>query len=442
MKKTPPAAPLVLLCLVLFSAPAFTQTPNSVPAPTSGATLTLNQAEATAVANQPRMLAAQQRAKASAERIREARSAFLPTAAFNATGVRVADTGTSIAAGNITTSSISDRFAYGGNLSQLVTDFGRTSALVGSAKANADAANSYATLTRAQVRLNVREAYFQVLGAEAVLRAAQAARDNRALISRQLSALAQSELRSTLDVNFANVLESEAELTVVRAQSTVAQERSRLATAMGLDRPVEAPLANATPGSDPLPASAEDLMQQAMQQRADLQGMQSQQHAAQQFAKAEQRLSYPTLNILGAAGEIPYGDHTLHDSYAAAGFNLNIPIFNGGLFAARRSEAQSEATARSRDVQQVKLEVGEQVRDSWYRADEAFKSLDVTARLVAQSKEALRLAQDRYDAGLGSIVELNEAQLNETSAEISAADATYTYLSRRAELDFAAGLLN
>ena len=84
----------------------------------------------------------------------------------------------------------------------------------------------------------------------------------------------------------------------------------------------------------------------------------------------------------------------------------------------------------------------EQVRSAWYRADEAYQSMDVTARLVAQSKEALRLAQDRYEAGLGSIVELNEAQLNETSAEISAADASYSYLSRKAELDFAAGLLN
>ena len=146
--------------------------------------------------------------------------------------------------------------------------------------------------------------------------------------------------------------------------------------------------------------------------------------------------------MLAAAGEVPYHDHTLHNDYAAAGFNLNIPVFNGGLFAARRSEANYESSARMRDVQQLRLEVSEQVRDAWYSADEAYRSLDVTQRLAAQSKEALRLAQDRYDAGLGSIVELNEAQLNETSAEISAADATYTYLTRRAELDFASGALN
>lgn len=409
---------------------------------TTKTALTLEEAETIALANQPRMLAAQLRAKASAERIREARSGLFPTVGFNATGVRVADAGTSTAAGNITTSSVSDRFAYGGNLAQMVTDFGRTSALVGSAKDNAQAQNDLATLTRAQVRLNVREAYYRVLGAEAVLRSAKAARDNRALISRQLSALAQSQLRSTLDVNFAKVLESEADLAVVRAQSTVAQWRAHLATAMGVDQPVQAMLADIPINTNALPPSPDDLLRQAQAQRADLNAAQSEQRAAQQYASAEKRLSYPTLNLLASAGDIPYHDHTLHDSYAAAGFNLSIPVFNGGLFAARRAEAEQEANARSRDVQEMKLEVTEQVRDAWYQADEAYKSLDVTARLVVESKEALRLAQDRYDAGLGSIVELNEAQLNETSAEISAADATYSYLGRRAELDFATGILN
>jgi outer membrane protein len=410
--------------------------------PATASTLTLDQAESIALAHQPQLLAAQLRARASAQRIREARSGLLPTVNFNATGALVADTGTSTAAGNITTSAVSDRFAYGGNLTQLVTDFGRTNALVGSAKFQAAAQGDLATLTKAQVRLNVREAYYGVLGAEAVLRAAQAAQANRHLISRQLSALAQSELRSTLDVNFANVLESEAELAVVRAQSIVAQDRSKLATAMGQPKAVTDTLAEPTSTTASLPPAAEALQQQALTQRADLNAVQAQQQAAHEVALAEKRLSYPTLNVLGAAGQVPFHDHTLHDSYAAAGFNLNIPVFNGNLFAARRAEAELESTARQRDVEQVQLQVNEQVRDAWYRADEAYRSLDVTARLVTQSKEALRLAQDRYEAGLGSIVELNEAQLNETSAEITAADASYSYLSRRAELDFAAGLLN
>ncbi len=242
--------------------------------------LTLAQAETTALANQPRMLAAQLRARSSAARVGEARAGYMPTVAFNATGVRVADTGTATAAGNLTTSSISDRFAYGGNLTQMVTDFGRTSALVGSARATAEAQADIATLTRSQVRLNVREAFYQVLGAEAVLRAARAALDNRALISRQLSALAQSELRSTLDVNFAKVLQSEAELAVVRAESVVAQQRSHLATAMGLQAPVTAPLADVSATADALPPAPDDLLPQGQSQRADLNAAQSQQKAA------------------------------------------------------------------------------------------------------------------------------------------------------------------
>ncbi|CAN5500203.1 TolC family protein [soil metagenome] len=434
---------LAIAALLAASTPcAMLRAQSTVDKLDSPTSLTLEQAETTALANQPRMLAAQLRAHSSAERVREARAGYLPTVAFNATGVRIADTGTSTAVGGITTSALSNHFSYGGNLTQLVTDFGRTSALVGSARATATAQADIATLTRAQVRLNVREAYYQVLGAEAVLRAAKAALANRALISRQLEALAQSQLKSTLDVNFAKVLESEAELAVVRAESVVAQQRSRLATAMGSQVQVVASLADVAAATDALPPAPDSLLAQGQTQRADLSAAQSQQKAATEFALSEKRLNYPTLNVLGAAGDVPFHDHTLRDNYAAAGFNLNIPIFNGGAYRARQTEAALEASARSHDVDELRLQVSEQVRNSWYRAGEAYRSLDVTARLVAQSKEALRLAQDRYEAGLGSIVELNEAQLNETSAEITAADATYLYLSRRAELDFAAGLLN
>lgn len=436
-----------ILLLSVGTALSYGQSPQTTSNPLSptetfaATTLTIAQAESIAVANQPRLLAAQLRTRAAVQRVREARSGLFPTVAFNATGVAVADTGTSTAAGALTTSSISDRFAYGGNLVQLVTDFGRTSALVGAQRSLADAQKDLTTLTAAQIRLNVRSAYFQVMGAEAVLHAAQEAQGNRRLIVRQITALAGSQLRSTLDVSFSSVLESEAELAVVRAESSVQQQRTRLSNAMGQLQPVTATLVEEQLPSQ-LPPDPSSYLAQADEQRADLNAAIAQQHAASRFADSERRLNYPTLNALGAAGQIPFHDRTLKGNYAAAGFNLSIPVLNGGLFAARRTEAELESTARTRDAEEVKLEVNEQVQNDWSQAMEAYRSLDVSARLVAQSKESLRLAQARYQAGLGSIVELNEAQLSETSAEINAVGVTYTYLTRRAELDFAAGLLN
>jgi outer membrane protein len=406
------------------------------------ASLTLDQAENLALTNQPRLLAAQLRSRAAAERIREARAGLFPIASFDATGAEVADTGTATAAGNLTTSSLSDRFAYGANLSQLVTDFGRTHALISSERANSEAQADRATLTRAQVRLHVRDDYYAVLGQESVLNAAQAALANRRLVLRQLNVLEQNQLRSTLDVNFAAVLVSQAQLAVVQAQSDVSQARASLATAMGESQPVAASLVPIDPNTEPLPPGPEDAQGQAQQQRADLSAARADQKAAEQYASAEKRLRLPTLKVLAAAGDIPYHDHTLHSDYTAAGFNLDIPVFNGGLFSARRAQAELQANARSQDAKELSLEVSEQVRNAWYRANEAFQSLDVSSQLVTQAREALRLAQDRYDAGLGSIVELNEAQLNETSAEINAASAVDTYLTRRAELDFSTGLLN
>jgi len=63
------------------------------------------------------------------------------------------------------------------------------------------------------------------------------------------------------------------------------------------------------------------------------------------------------------------------------------------------------------------------------------------SQLVEQSRRAVHLAQARYDAGLGSIVELNQAQTSQISAEINAAGAKYEYFSRRTELDFTTGVL-
>ena len=81
------------------------------------------------------------------------------------------------------------------------------------------------------------------------------------------------------------------------------------------------------------------------------------------------------------------------------------------------------------------------MRVAWLNANTALQRLGVTAELLQQATQALDLAQARYDLGLGSIVELSQAQLNKTSAEIVSTSAKYEYQIQRAVLDYQTGAL-
>jgi len=67
------------------------------------------------------------------------------------------------------------------------------------------------------------------------------------------------------------------------------------------------------------------------------------------------------------------------------------------------------------------------VRTSWLNASTAYQRVAVTQQLLEQANLALDLAQSRYKLGLSSIVELTQAQLQQTQAEISNAQAGYEY---------------
>lgn len=403
-------------------------------------TLTLAQAEALALKNHPRVASAGLNASAARKVVDQARSVYLPTISANVTATDALE-GTAVAAGNLTTSSLSTRFASGVNLLQLVTDFGRTSHLVRSARLRADAANENVSKVRAGVLLDVQLAYYGALGSEAVRKAAQAALDTRRITMPQVTALSQSAMKSTLDLSFAQVLVSEAELAVYQSENDLEQSRARLAAALGSDHTQTFTLVDQTlpPALNP---EQQALVDQALRDRPDLNVLRRNSDAAAEYAKPENKLSYKTVDVMGAAGAIPEHDASLpHDNYGAAGVNINIPVFNGGLFAARGAEASLRAQAAAKDVQDFSIQISREVQDAWLQANTAFRKLGVTAQLVNQSNQALHLAQARYDAGLGSIVELNQAQLEQTSAEINAASAKYDYLSARAALDYATGVL-
>jgi outer membrane protein len=399
--------------------------------------LTLAEARSYALRNNPRIRSADASTEAAGSVVKEVKSAQFPTVTGLATGAE-AEHGTILAAGALPTSSLYSRFAAGLAVNQLVTDFGRTASLTSSAQLRRGAQASNGNAVRAAVLLEVEQAYFQALGGNAARRAARAAVTNREVTLRQIRALAESSMRSTLDVRFAEVALSQAQLDVVQAENLAAEAQSNLATALGEQRAITFTLVD-EPGPGPLDATPDGRIQDAMDKRPELRGQTQLRDAAIRYADAEKRLALPTVSLLGAAGTIPVGDPRLPETYSSAGVNLNIPIFNGGLFSARRAEAEQRAAAAENDLRQLANQVARDVRNAWLEANTAARRLEVTSRLLGEATEALRLAQTRYDAGLGSIVELSQAQLNQTSADIQNATARYEYLSRRAALDYASG---
>jgi outer membrane protein len=401
--------------------------------------LTLAQAEALALRNHPRLAAAVARADASHALVTQARSAYFPTVAASLTGMG-ADRGTAVAAGNLTTSSLANRTASGFTVSQLVMDFGRTASLIRSSELQAGAQSEAVASTRASLLLRVRQAYFRHLLARALLRVAEETVDARRLTLRQISALARSELKSTLDVTFAEVNVSEAELALFRAQSDIRASAAELSGALGYETEQSFELVD---DSDiiPLGADVESFVAQALAARPDLQSLRLQRDAASKFAEGERSLRFPSLSILGSAGVLPIHEDRLRGKYAAAGLNLSIPVFNGNLFAAREAEATLKARAAGQDVKDLEIRIAQSVRVTWLNALNSFRRLDVTARLLDQATRSLTLAQSRYNLGLSSIVELTQAQLAKTSGEIAANSARYDYQTQRAALDYETGAL-
>jgi outer membrane protein len=144
---------------------------------------------------------------------------------------------------------------------------------------------------------------------------------------------------------------------------------------------------------------------------------------------------------VGTAGLTPYRVDTLAPRYAAAGFNVNIPIFNGRQFNALRAEATAQASAQQQYLRDLQNAVVREVRKAWLNANSGYQRLAVTDQLLSQATQALNLAQERYKLGLSSIIELSQSQLNETQAQISAVSAKYDYEAEMSALNYQVGLL-
>lgn len=423
------------------TAPAAAQTATQgLPAAPDVQNLSLADAEKIAVQNHPQLQIAEHRAAFAKAQVQEAQSAYYPQVNGALTGV-VAETDSRIAAGFLNNPLVFDRFSTGATVNQLVTDFGRTQALVRSYSEHARAQQASVITSRADVLLQVHEAYFGSLKSQALLTVAQETVKDRQLITDQITLMQENKLKSGLDVAFANVDLAQAQLLLIQAQNDVQASYAQLSAALGYREPRVFQLSeNQVP--PPPPADFVQVLQEAFQSRPELVGQRFEVNSAHNFAVAERDLWFPTLGAAGAAGVTPSHEDAFNGSrYAAAGFNLSIPIFNGHLFGSLRTQANEQYRAQQQFLRDLEDRIARDVRTAWLNANSAFQRLAVTEQLLNEAKLAEDLAASRYRMGLSSIIELSQAQLNLTQAELQQASAKYDYQARVSELQYQQGLL-
>ena len=400
----------------------------SSPPDQGGATkLTIHDAEQLALKNHPRITIGELDALASKQVAREARAALLPTIGMNATGVTTYRDGNRITAGLLNNPSVFDRAAAGLVAGQLITDFGRTKNLYTAANLNAQAQQQTARATQEQIVFLVDQSFYGALSAEVLVKVAEQTVQARQLVANQIQALENAKLRSALDVSFANVALAQAQLLLVDAKNNRGVAYAILSEALGLPNERAFELLDSAPPQPPS-QDVDKIIQEALDNRPDLKALQLQENAAEHLATAEERLQLPDVTALGAAGLTPVGSSRLaSNAYGAVGVNVHIPVFNGFLFTARASEAKLHAKAAQETVRDLRDKVARDVRQAWLNVNSAFERENVAAQLLQQASLSLNLAQARYNLGLGSIVELSQAQLQQTQAEIGTVTAKYEY---------------
>jgi outer membrane protein len=428
---------LTLTFCVLFTGKTFADGATNAPVP-----LTLADAQKMALQNHPQIAAANYRALAAQEVAKETQSGFFPNlnAYGNAVGAQNEDA--RILAGAINNPSIYDRIAGGLAVSQLITDFGRTANLTASSKLQAQAENQNTSATHEQVLLQVNVSYFSTLQAQAVLQVAQQTVDTRQLLLDQVSVLASNQLKSALDVSFARVAVQQGRLLLQKARNDADDAMTSLSTALGYREPRPFQLSEPAQSVFTNLGDVSQLVETALAERPELLSLRDEHDAALRFARAQRDARLPVVSAVGMIGDSPSHDSHLPDNYEVGGVQLSLPLFAGGLYTARQHEAELRAQSDNELVRALEDNIVRDVHIAWLNVNTALEQLLTTQQLAANAAEAYDLAKARYQIGSSSIVELSQAQLNLTSAQITEAGARYNVLIQQANLNYQTGELH
>ena len=424
--------------------PAPAGLPFQTPAQVASRELTLEETVAIALDNQPQIQARISDYVASLQRINQALSPMLPQLSTSASGTRIDESirvysfgGSSHVNGDNTVGV--GRIA----LSQLLWDFGRTWAATDAAKALAESTREAAEIQKDLIVLAVKEFYFNQLFAARLVVVQSQALERAELNLRSAKGFFDVGTRPKSDVTRAEVDVANARVDLIRAQNAVSLARIGLNTAMGIAINSPTRIRDILTYQK-MTLEATTLVDEALRRRPEYRQAKFNADAAEATVRQTFRDFFPNFfGVSSTGGSTAHfdvlGGSTSDRGDWQVGVELRWNIFDGGNKIARWKEAKATVDAAKARVRDIELTIWQQVEQAYVSVNEAEERIFAAQKAVESAQENFRLFQGRFDAGVGNIIELTDAQLALTQAQNTEAQALADFRIAIARLERAVG---
>jgi outer membrane protein len=414
--------------------------PSAPPASDVPRVLRLETAVQTALRQQPQLLQAEANAGAAEGRVTQARSPLLPQITADASYERIHSGVQSVTnVGTAGRPSTFNSYNLGVTGNQLLWDFGQTWKAWRAAEKTAASLHATSRATTLQILLAVRTAFFTVRATRDLVRVGQETLDNQLKHQSQVEGFVRVGTRPEIDLAQARTNVANAQVQLITAQNADRIAKAQLNQAMGTPGGTDYEV-----GDDELqPIEGETgpvspLFDVALTSRPEIASFEYSRQSREDLLASARGGWGPTLSFSGGYAKAGTDIDALYDTWNF-GFLLSWPLFQGGLTVGRVHEAEqnlkSAAAALSVEQLQVRFDV-EQAQATIIGNRE---SVVAAQDALVNAREQLRLAEGRYQAGIGNIIELSDAQVASTSAAAQLVQAQFNLSTARAKLLAALG---
>jgi outer membrane protein TolC len=412
-----------------------------------GKELTVDDTVRNALENHPSITAAREKVGAQAAVLRQQFAAYYPTIS-NTNSVR---DGTQSGGGGAANQFA--QFSVQSQISGIFTlyNFGKREGAVQSARETLSATQYNLKTTADTVVLGVKQAYYSYLQARALVRVGEETVRDRELIVRQAQAFFDVGTRAKIDLVRAQSNLYIAQSGLISAQNTMKVGWVTLKNAMGLPNFPEQPLPELTAAQvesfavTTFPLSLEQSRTQAFSVRPELQSFEAQLRAQDQIIATNRRGHLPDVLIdANYGGRSKFarssflGAVPLQDTWQAQ-LSLNIPIFDGFRTTYKVEESVRTYYSIRAQAEQQKQQVALEVEQGYANLGSAQEKIKASKAAEEAAKENLDLANGRYQVGVGSIIEVTDAQQLYVIAEVDYVNSLYSYKVAEAQLLKAVG---